>query len=77
MAVGVDEAGHDDRPRGVDHFGISDLGAEVGTDGGDPLILDEDVGALEVAELAIEGEDGAAADQDPALRHVTPGCSAR
>jgi hypothetical protein len=83
VAVGVDEARHHDRAARVDHRRPF-RGLEVGADRGDPLAFDEDVGALEVADLAVEREDGAALDQgaghqswvEPAAG-VTPSRSAR
>ena len=48
VAVRVDEARHDDAARGVDHLGVADL--ERRADGGDPIVLDQDVAAEDVAD---------------------------
>ncbi len=43
MAVGVDEAGHDDVVAGVDDFGsVAQLGGDVGADGDDCAAVDDD-----------------------------------
>ena len=68
MVVRGDEAGHDDRARAVDHFGIG--GGETGPDLRDRLSVDQDVGLLEVTDLPVEREDDAAAQEDAALAAV-------
>ena len=64
VMMGRDEAGHDDRARAVDHFGVA--GGDVGGDLRDRLSVYDDIGLLEVADLRVEGEHDAAAQQDPA-----------
>ena len=63
-----DEAGHDDRARAVDHFGVA--GGDVGRDMGDHLAVDQDVGLLEVAHFRVEAEHDAPPQQDAALAAV-------
>ena len=68
MVVRGDEAGHDDRARAIDHFGIG--GGEVGPDLRDRLSVDQNVSLLEVTHLPVECEDDAAAQEDAALAAV-------
>ena len=59
--VRIDEAGHDDHVRGVDHLR---LGLEIAPYRDDFLVFDQDVRVFEVAERAVEGEHDAALQQD-------------
>jgi hypothetical protein len=68
VAVGVDEPGHHDRPGGVDHLGIAS--PEIGTDLGDPIVLDEDVGLGVVADARIQTENAPTLDQGSAHRRL-------
>ena len=68
MMVGRDEARHDDGARAIDHFGIGRR--DRGRDLRDCLPVDEDVGLFEVADLRVETEDDAAAQQDGPLAAV-------
>ena len=68
MMVRGDEAGHDDRARAVDDLGIASR--DVGCDLRDLLTVDQDVGLLEVADLRVECEHDAAAQQDAPLAAV-------
>ena len=72
VAVGVDEAWKHIVVSRVDDFGSG--GVDVGADRGDDAILDQDIGALEVARLRIDGEYRPMLDEDrsrPAiLRHA-------
>ena len=61
VPVGVDEAGDDDVARRVDHPG-SVRGQPV-TDGGDPVALDEHVGAGHLAERRVLGEHDPTLDE--------------
>ena len=60
--MGVDETGDDDLAAGVDHLGV---GVDLGCDLGDPVPLDEDVALRQVAEVGVDGQDGAATQQEP------------
>lgn len=51
MLVRVDQAGHHDHPGGVDDLRAGRV--QVGPDGGDPTVLDEDVGRGEVTQCGI------------------------
>ena len=70
MGVGVDEAGDDDAPGGVDHAGIAPgdrlLGREIGADRRDPVAFDQDIGAIEMGPVR-PGHHVAVADQDGAF----------
>jgi hypothetical protein len=67
MGVRVDEAGNDDAFRRVDHARTAPgdrLGLrETGADRGDPAVVDEDIGAVEMGPVRT-GHDVAIADQD-------------
>ena len=63
MAMPVDESRDDDRCRGVDQLGVG-CGVEAWPDVLDPLALDQDVGVGDVAEVRIEGDGEATADQN-------------
>ncbi len=67
--MGVDEARNDDVAFGVDDVGA--LGRQVRPDRRDAVVLDEDVGVREFAELVVLGEDDASLDQR-AVAHVSP-----
>ena len=58
----VDEAGDDDVAGDVDHLGV-DV-AQVGADGGDAAVLDEDV-ADQVAQVRVHGEHVPAPQEQP------------
>ncbi len=62
MAVGVDEARHDDRAGGVDRLSI---GVEVGGDGDNRPVLDQQVRPAHDPERRVEADDRAAPDQQP------------
>jgi hypothetical protein len=62
VAMGVDEAGHDDRVGGVDHFCIPP--SQPLSHLGDPSVRYQYVPALEVANLGIEGEDTTSFEKD-------------
>ncbi len=59
--MGVDEARDDDVAGGIDRPGA--VGGQVAADRGDPVVLDEDVGAGHLAELRVLGEDVSALDE--------------
>jgi hypothetical protein len=61
VAVGVDEARNDDVAVGVDNLRV--CRTQVRADLGDRVALDEDVGAGQLAQCRILGQDGAASDQ--------------
>ena len=67
MPVGVDEAGHHDHPGGVDLFRVRD--AEVRADVDDLSVLDEDLSVRNVADVGIDRDDEAVADQKPLRAH--------
>ena len=60
VMVRVDEAGQHDHARRVDHGRV---GADVRAHGGDPLVFDQHVGPLEIADGGIVAEHHAAFDQ--------------
>ena len=62
VPVGVDEPRDHDAAAGVDHLGV---GVDPGGDLGDRVPLDEDVAGREVAEVRVDGQDGAATQQEP------------
>ena len=62
VPVGIDEARHHDRLRGVDHLGIGR--ADVRLHRRDFAALDQHVGLLEVADRPVEREHEAALEQD-------------
>ncbi len=68
VPVGVDEAGHDDRVRGVDHLGIA--GIDPLADGCDALAFDQHVPVVNYAEFVVDGQDGPAAKQRAFLGHL-------
>ena len=69
MPVGVDEPGHDDRVGRVHLLGVAC--AQPGTDLGDPVPVDQDVGLGEVGGSRAEGEHAPTSEQDP-RRHGAP-----
>jgi hypothetical protein len=66
MDVRVDEAGHRDAAAAVDHLGVGR--GEVAADLRDLRAVDEDVAALEVADLRVQREDESVLDER--LGHV-------
>ncbi len=65
--MGVDEAGHDDHPRGVDQLGIPVHQAR--SDREDLVPLDEDVSGGELADVPVQAENGPSLDQLPSGGH--------
>ena len=61
MPVGVDEAGDHDVPGAVDDLGV---GVDVRLDGGDLVVLDQDVAGGQVPDVRVHRQDGAAPDED-------------
>ena len=70
VAVGVNEAGHDDGVRGVDQLRVP--GPDPGPDLGYDSILDEDIGPGVVGGLGPQREDTAAAQKDPRCHSRPP-----
>ncbi len=64
--MGIDEAGDDDPAGGVDHRGRIARDCDIGTDLPDLAVLDQHVGAREIADLPVDRQHQAALDQDPA-----------
>jgi hypothetical protein len=60
VPVGVDEARDHDEAGSVDDLGI---GADLRLHGGDPVVLDEDVAARQVADVRVHGHDDPATDE--------------
>ena len=71
----VDEARDDDVAGGID--GPGSVGGQVAADLGDPVILDEDVGAGHLTELRVLGEDVSALDEGSLGHRWSPLVSAR
>ena len=61
--MGVDEARDDDVAGRVDHLRVG--GREVPADLGNPVVLDEHVGAVQLAECVVLRQDDASLDEDP------------
>src|SRR5262245_2538319 len=61
MVVRIDETGHHDCARSVDHLRV---GFQVGLDGNDLRALDEHVGIRKIADVAIHCEDCPALEQN-------------
>ncbi|MEJ2122281.1 MAG: hypothetical protein P8Z76_16585 [Alphaproteobacteria bacterium] len=75
VEMGVDQAGHDDHARGVDHLGpLARL--DGGCYSGDPVVFHQHVAAVQHADRRVHRDDPAAFDQNPS--HETPawfGCA--
>ncbi len=70
VPMGVDEAGNDDVPIGVDH--LRAIGRQVRPDLRDRVALDQDVGARQLAERIVLGQHGGPADEDSVAHDVDP-----
>lgn len=68
VMMGCDEAGHHDRARAVDDFSVGRIDDRCNR--GNPLVGDENVRLLEIANFRIQSEHDAAAQQDAALATV-------
>jgi hypothetical protein len=68
--MGVDEARDDDVAGGVDD--LRAIGAQIRSDGRDLVVLDEDVGPGQLAQLWILGQDDAALYEDAIGHCVAP-----
>jgi hypothetical protein len=62
VPVRVDEAGRHDHARGVEDLRARRV--QTRADREDGVVLDQDVGGVEVAEAVVHGEDAAAADDE-------------
>jgi hypothetical protein len=66
MAMGVDEARHDDRVPRIDYLGVR--GLEPRPDRRNFFALDQHIALSEITNLAVETDDGPAAEQNTMLR---------
>ena len=64
--MAIDQAGHDDGVGCIDHLRIG--GIDLGRDRGDLAALDQQIAFHQVADLGVHADDGAAFEQDAALR---------
>ena len=61
MVMGIHQPRHCDHPSAVDHFGILDR--QLGPDGGDQVVLYQDIAARKVADLGIDRDDRRSSNQ--------------
>ena len=66
MPVAVDQAGDDDGVDCIDHLRIR--GVDLGRDRGNFAAFDQQIAFREVADLGVHADDGAAFEQNAALR---------
>ena len=66
MAVAIDQAGHDDGIERIDHLRIRSI--DLGRDRGNLAAFDQEIAFHQVADLGVHADDGAAFEQDAALR---------
>ena len=64
--MAIDEARHDDGVERIDHLRVR--GIDLGRDGGDLGAFDQQIAFHQVADLGIHADDGAALEENAALR---------
>ena len=64
--MAIDQARHDDGVDCIDHLRVG--GVDLGRDGGNLAAFDQQIAFHQVADLGIHADDGAALEQNAALR---------